>query len=63
MENLMRYEMYHYLMDSIATHFEIQLKDRDHYTEQEWRRLEYKHDACVIFINKQLGEPINERSF
>ena len=51
----MKYDMYHYLMDSIATHFEIQLKDRDHYTDRDWRRLEMKHDACVMFINQQLG--------
>ena len=61
MENLMRYEIYHHLMDSIATHFETQFKVGP-LSEQELRRLEYKHDACVTFINKQLGEPINERS-
>ena len=55
MEELMKYDMDHYLMDSIATHFEIQLKDRDHYSDSYWRRLEMKHDACVMFINQQLG--------
>ena len=56
MEELMKYDMYHYLMDSIATHFEIQLKGRDHYTDRDWRRLEIKHDACVMFINQKLGD-------
>lgn len=60
MEELMKYDMYHYLIDSIATHFEIQCKDRDHYTDRDWRRLEMKHDACVIFINQELGGT-NER--
>lgn len=55
MHKLVEYEMFHYLMDSIACHLNEKIQKRETYTENEWRKLELVHDACVQFINETLG--------
>ena len=58
LENLIRYEVYHYMMDSLATHLEAKVKGRNDLETDEMRRTLMIHDACVSFVNQQLGEPI-----
>ena len=58
LENLIRYEVYHYMMDSLATHLETKVKGRNDLNTDEMRRTLMVHDACVSFVNQQLGEPI-----
>lgn len=58
LENLIRYEIYHYMMDALATHLDAKTEGRNDLETDEMRRTLMIHDACVSFINQQLGNPI-----
>lgn len=57
LDKLLEHDIYYHLMDCLETHLKQAIRENQQgmYSEEQWRRIELRHDACVMYLNQKLG--------